>query len=201
VLNEKRSSSIFEILRELLVSNQIDVRVAGVFSTFLLEGMDEMFGERVVSNFISDIASLSPLGFFDNFLMVLRLFSLALLRKDFTYIDKFLETFATADPRIRKFSAMAYACLSSMKEDYDFLSEFNNRDEDTQWGFIIGLGLKERLVEMVKISKTANLADELLLGLLLLDIGKIDESIPLLLASGGLAAVEDRAKDKPVEAG
>ncbi|MHA2295132.1 MAG: hypothetical protein ACXAEU_13575 [Candidatus Hodarchaeales archaeon] len=183
ILGESNSKSILEILHELSSSSQIDVRIAGINSTFILE-KGNMFNEQIIDNFIINFSNVSPLGFLDNFLIIIRLFSLILYRKDYSMSDRLEPFYRMADSRSRKFGALSYACLLAMKGNFSFINEndFVNLDEDVQWGYLVGLGLYERL-KAAEGSKQESFIDELLLGLLLLDIGQFDESIPLLLTA------------------
>ncbi|MFX0208984.1 MAG: hypothetical protein ACFFDT_23570, partial [Candidatus Hodarchaeota archaeon] len=187
-----RSSDIREILRSLLESSNLDVRIAGINASFFLERV--MGDDKVVQRFSQDCLNLASTGpsTIDKLLSVLRIFSIALMRKDYALAYEIKRFMDFPDSRIKKFTARSYAVLFSLRGDVEsIVGQFQaERDHDIRWGLLVGLALTDWISAppSPSLKQLHDLRDELLLGLILLDIGLIDVSIPLLLSAISLSS-------------
>ncbi len=190
ILNQ--NSNVEEILRRLLESSNLDVRIAGINASFFLEW--EMGDDRIIQRFSQDCLNLAGAGpsTMDKLLAILRIFSIALMRKDYALADEVKRFMEFPDSKIKKFTAISYTVLSSLKGEVgSIVSQFQaERDLDIQWGLLVGLALRDWISAppSPSLAKLHDLRDELLIGLVLLDIGFVDISIPLLLSAISLSS-------------
>ncbi|MFX1513567.1 MAG: hypothetical protein ACFFCQ_13365 [Promethearchaeota archaeon] len=185
------NSDIQELLRGLLESSNLDVRIAGINASFFLErGLGD---DRIIQRFSQNCLNLAGTGpsTMDKLLAILRIFSIALMRKDYALADEIKRFMEFPDSMIKKFTAISYSVLCSLKGDSELIiSQFQAlRDHDIRWGLLVGLGMKDWIASppSPNLTQFHGLRDELLIGLILLDIGFTDISIPLLMSAISLS--------------
>lgn len=173
------------VLDKIFQSNSLDIRLAGIAASFIIEKENMIKGAELEKLFEKN--QVQAQGFTDKIFVVLRILSNYLANSDYSNPSRFKEYFTIPDSRLKKISAISYSCILAMEDKNQAkLQAMSERENDIKWGMIVGIALAERLkTEQSAVLKKFqyNLHDELLFGLLLLDIGLMDESIPLLIAA------------------
>ncbi|UCG03122.1 MAG: hypothetical protein JSW11_03850 [Candidatus Heimdallarchaeota archaeon] len=174
----KENKNTIDIIQALLKCNTLDIKAAGITASFFLESEDQFDMESFIQEGLQQRGS----GYFDRFLVLLRTFSFILRNKEYDRGKEFEPFFHSNDHRVKKFSALSYACLKAMnpEERKKGLHEIYSRlktelNEHVRWGFLVGISMYESVGRNI-------LDDELILGLLLLSLGFIDVGTLLLLS-------------------
>lgn len=175
----KDNKKEIDILQELIKSNTLDIKAAGINASFFLESEDSLAD---IDSFIEEGLKQRGAGYFDRFLILLRTFSFCLIRKQYDRAKDFESFLHSNDQRVKRFAAIFLTCLKALKLEEDenkFNQIYSNlseeADENIRWGILIGLSMYNSLGENI-------FADEIIIGLLLLCLGYIEASTSLLLS-------------------
>jgi hypothetical protein len=177
------NNQIMEILIDLIRSNTMDIKAAGINASFFLETTEEKID---LEPFIQEGFTQRDSGYFGRFLILLRSFSFCLLENKYSYAIYFEPFIHSSDQQVKRIASLAFSCLYQMnpenEENLDLLERLRKeQDENVRWGLIIGSSLPQI------IGKSA-LDDELILGMLLLCLGFTEAGMSLVLSQAMVPA-------------
>jgi hypothetical protein len=177
------NNQIMEILIDLIRSNTMDIKAAGINASFFLETTEEKID---LEPFIQEGFTQRDSGYFGRFLILLRSFSFCLLENKYSYAIYFEPFIHSSDQQVKRIASLAFSCLCHMnpenEENLDLLERLRKeQDENVRWGLIIGSSLPQI------IGKSA-LDDELILGMLLLCLGFTEAGMSLVLSQAMVPA-------------
>ncbi|MFX1516957.1 MAG: hypothetical protein ACFFC6_11640 [Promethearchaeota archaeon] len=174
----KENKNTIDIIQALLKCNTLDIKAAGITASFFLESE----AQPGMGAFIQEGLQQQGSGYFDRFLIILRTFSFILNNKEYSRIRDLEPFFHSNDQRVKKFSALSYACLKAIDSENQEkgLQEVFSRlktemDEHVRWGLLVGISMYDCVGKNI-------FDDELIIGLLLLSLGLVDISTLLLLS-------------------
>lgn len=170
----KENKKLVDILRGLSHCNSLDIKAAGVTASFFIESEEN---KSDLVSFVEEGFQYQGSGYFDQFLVLLRIFTFVLMNKEYDRANDFKRFFQSHDQRIKRFAGLSYACLKASKEEfqevYDILT--SEQDENIHWGLLVGISMYDSLGQHT-------FEDQLRLGLLLLCLGINDIGTLLLIS-------------------
>ncbi|MHA2290171.1 MAG: hypothetical protein ACXABG_15405 [Promethearchaeota archaeon] len=177
------NKQIMEILIELIQSNTMDIKAAGINASFFLETTTGIID---LEPFIKEGFTQRDSGYFGRFLILLRSFSFCLLENKYSYAIYFEPFIHSSDQQVKRIASLAFSCLYQMNPEnegnLDLLERLRKeQDENVRWGLIIGSSLPQI------IGKSA-LDDELIIGFLLLCLGFTEAGMSLVLSQAMISA-------------
>ncbi len=170
----EKFKNVGDILRGMSNCNSLDIKAAGVMASFFVESEEN---KSDLVSFVEEGFQYQGSGYFDRFLLLLRIFTFVLMNKEYDSAFDFTHFFQSHDQRIKRFAGLSYACLKASKEEFQEVYEMltSEQDENIHWGLLVGISMYESLGQHI-------FEDQLRLGLLLLCLGLTDIGTLLLIS-------------------
>lgn len=165
-------------LAKLMDSSDLDLRVAAINACY---GTPNLESIKTINKFYFDSLKNNHQSFYDILLLMTQILTYAIKTKQYDLSEQILEFLTSADSRVKKIASMTYACLKGLKGDLSQIySKFRmEKDHDLKWGYLVGLGLIEKISTMESLSGEYY---DLLIGYIMLGIGSTDNAIPMLFS-------------------
>ena len=172
ILKENKKAD--DILRGMLHCNNLDIKAAGVTASFFIESKEN---KTDLASFVEEGFQYQGSGYFDRFLVLLRIFNFVLMHKEYERAIDFKHFFNSRDQRIKRFAGLSYACLKASNEEFQEVYETLTSEQDGNicWGLLVGISMYESLGQNT-------FDNQLMLGLLLLSLGLKDMGTLLLIS-------------------